>query len=100
MAWTLDQSPSCGLRSQSAWMILISSRMLRDMKGSPRSKNNARQVLGAFYKYAKERGWVTRDHDVVELVDQDGAAGIGVVLMADRTGGFGGLGIWGANAVS
>jgi len=41
---------------------------LRNMSGSPRSKNNARQVLGAFYKYAKERGWVTRDHDVVELV--------------------------------
>ena len=41
---------------------------LREMKGSPRSKNNARQVLGAFYKYAKERGWVARDHDVVGLV--------------------------------
>lgn len=41
---------------------------LRNMSGSPRSKNNARQVLGAFYKYAKERGWVTRDHDVVGLV--------------------------------
>lgn len=41
---------------------------LREMKGSPRSKNNARQVLGAFYKFAKERGWVGRDHDVVGLV--------------------------------
>jgi hypothetical protein len=41
---------------------------LRSMDGSPRSKNNARQVLGALYKYAKERGWVTRDHDVVGLV--------------------------------
>jgi integrase len=41
---------------------------LRQMGGSPRSRNNARQVLGAFYKFAKERGWVPRDHDVVGLV--------------------------------
>ena len=38
------------------------------MKGSPRSKNNARQTLGAFFKFAKERGWVARDHDSIDLV--------------------------------
>lgn len=41
---------------------------LRNMKGSPRSKNNARATLGAFFKFAKERGWVARDHDGIDMV--------------------------------
>ena len=41
---------------------------LRGMEGSPRSKNNARQTLGAFFKFAKERGWLPRDHDSIGLV--------------------------------
>lgn len=41
---------------------------LRNMSGSPRSKNNARQTLGALFKFGKERGWLPRDHDGIGLV--------------------------------
>lgn len=41
---------------------------LRGLDVSPRSKNNARQTLGAFFKYCKERGWLPKDHDGISLV--------------------------------
>jgi integrase len=41
---------------------------LREMKVSGRSKNNARQAVGAFFKFCKERGWLPRDHEGIGLV--------------------------------
>lgn len=41
---------------------------LRNMDCSARSKNNARQTIGAFFKYGKERGWVTRDHEGISML--------------------------------
>jgi integrase len=41
---------------------------LRNMTGSQRSKNNARQTLGAFFKYARERGYLPKDHDGITMV--------------------------------
>lgn len=41
---------------------------LRNMDVSARTKNNARQVVGAFFKYCIERGWLPKDHDAVSLV--------------------------------
>ena len=35
---------------------------------NPRTKNNARATLGAFFKFCKERGWVARDHEGIEFV--------------------------------
>ncbi len=40
----------------------------RDLDVSPRSKNNARATVGAFLKFCKERGWLTRDHEGVAHV--------------------------------
>jgi integrase len=33
-----------------------------------RTKNNYRATLGAFFKFCKQRGWLTRDHEGIELV--------------------------------
>ncbi len=48
---------------------LVTTPMLteyfRGMEVSPRSKNNARATIGAFFKFCKENGWVTRDHEGV-----------------------------------
>jgi integrase len=35
---------------------------------SMRSRNNARQTLGAFFRFCKERGWLPRDHEGIELL--------------------------------
>jgi len=35
-----------------------------------RSRNNARQTLGAFFKYCRERGWLPKDHDGIAQVPQ------------------------------
>jgi len=41
---------------------------LRNLDVGARSKNNARATIGAFFKFCKERGWLTRDHEGLELV--------------------------------
>lgn len=35
----------------------------RELPVSPRSKNNARATIGAFFKFCKENGWLPRDHE-------------------------------------
>jgi len=35
---------------------------------NPRTKNNARGTVGAFFKFCKERGWLQRDHEGIEFV--------------------------------
>jgi len=40
----------------------------RSMDVSARSKNNARATVGAFFKFGKERAWLPKDHDGIELV--------------------------------
>ena len=46
------------------------SDYFRDLDVSPRSKNNARATVGAFFKFCKERGWLPRDHEGVSLVQK------------------------------
>jgi len=41
---------------------------LRGLEVSPRAKNNVRACIGAFFKFCKERGWLPRDHDGIDLV--------------------------------
>ena len=55
----------CQLRSVTTSQL---ADFLRDMKGSARSKNNARQTIGAFFKYCRERGWLPKDHDGISMV--------------------------------
>jgi integrase len=55
----------CQVRSLTTSQI---ADFLRNMEVSGRSKNNARQTLGAFFKYCKERGWLAKDHDGISLV--------------------------------
>ena len=68
---------------------------LRGLGGAPRSRNNARLVVGLFFKYCKERGWVARDHDGVKLVPRFAERGEGevsvftVAEMADLMGASG-----------
>ena len=56
---------NCQVRSLSTAQV---GDYLRNLEVSARSKNNARQVLGAFFKFCKERGWLPKDHDGVALV--------------------------------
>lgn len=53
-------------------LTLVTTGMLtqyfRSLEVSPRSKNNARATLGAFFKFCKENGWVARDHEGVSQV--------------------------------
>lgn len=44
------------------------SDFLRDMKVSNRSKNNCRSALTAFYKFAKQQGWLPKDHEDLEFI--------------------------------
>jgi integrase len=50
---------------------------LRGLRVSNRSKDNCRQALGAFFKYCKERGWLSKDHEGIEYLPrfkhEDGA---------------------------
>ena len=55
----------CELRSVTTGQL---SDFLRNMEVSARSKNNARATIGAFIKFCKERGWLARDHDGIDLV--------------------------------
>ncbi len=43
-------------------------RRTRCAPADPRTKNNYRATLGAFFKFCKERGWLTRDHEGIEFV--------------------------------
>lgn len=51
---------------------LVTTNQLSDyflaLEVSARSKNNARATVGAFFKFCKERGWLTRDHEGVSQV--------------------------------
>ena len=61
----LAKSFHCQLRSVSTGQL---ADFLRNMEVSARSKNNSRATIGAFIKFCKERGWLPRDHDGIELV--------------------------------
>ncbi|MBU6399248.1 MAG: site-specific integrase [Verrucomicrobia bacterium] len=54
------------LRNVRHWPVEVKAGSV--MEGLPRSKNNARQTLGAFLKFARERGWLPRDHEGIALV--------------------------------
>ena len=53
-------------------LTLVTTGMLteyfRSLEVSPRSKNNARATVGAFFKFCKENGWLPRDHEGVSQV--------------------------------
>lgn len=61
----LAEAFRCPLRSVTTSQL---GDFLREMEVSARSKNNARQTIGAFFKYCKERGWLPKDHDGIALV--------------------------------
>ena len=55
----------CQLRSVTTGQL---GDFFRNMDVSARSRNNARATVGAFFKFGKERGWLSKDHDGIELV--------------------------------
>ena len=55
----------CQLRTATSGQL---SDYFREMCVSPRSKNNARGTVGAFFKFCKERGWLPKDHDGISLI--------------------------------
>lgn len=57
----------CQLRSVATGQL---SDYFRDMDASPRSKNNARATVGAFFTFCKERGWLPRDHEGISMVQK------------------------------
>jgi integrase len=59
------ESFNCQLRAVTTGQL---ADYLRNQKVSARSKNNARATIGAFFKFCKERGWLPRDHEGIELV--------------------------------
>ena len=61
----LSDAFQCQLRSVTTSQL---ADFFRDMQVSGRSKNNARQTVGAFFKYCKERGWLPKDHDGISMV--------------------------------
>ena len=61
----LKKSFNCQVRAVTTGQL---ADYLRELKVSARSKNNARATIGAFFKFCKERGWLPRDHDGIELV--------------------------------
>lgn len=61
----LKESFNCQVRAVTSGQL---ADYLRDLKVSARSKNNARATVGAFLKFCKERGWLPRDHEGIELV--------------------------------
>ena len=62
-AITTSQVSDC-LRDLSVGTAEKNTRRLAD----PRTKNNYRATLGAFFKFAKERGWIPRDHEGISFV--------------------------------
>ena len=61
----LKKSFNCPLKTITSGQI---GDYLRDLDVGARSKNNARSTIGAFFKFCKERGWIPRDHEGIELV--------------------------------
>ena len=61
----IKEAFQCPLRSISSAQI---GDYIRSLDVSPRSKNNTRATIGAFFKFCKQKGWLFRDHDGVELV--------------------------------
>ena len=61
----LKESFNCQLRAMTTGQL---ADFLRKRDVSARSKNNARATIGAFFKFCKERGWLPRDHEGIELV--------------------------------
>jgi hypothetical protein len=61
----LAETFHCQLRSLTTSQL---ADFLRNMDCSARSKNNARQTVGAFFKHCKERGWLPKDHDGISMV--------------------------------
>lgn len=61
----LKESFNCQLRAVTTGQL---ADYLRNRDVSARSKNNARATIGAFFKFCKERGWLPRDHEGIELV--------------------------------
>jgi integrase len=55
----------CQLRSVTTSQL---ADFFRNKQVSGRSKNNARQTIGAFFKFCKERAWLPKDHDGVSMV--------------------------------
>ncbi len=63
----LKEKFHCQLRAVTTGQL---SDYFRDMDVSPRSKNNARATVGAFFTFCKERGWLARDHEGVSMVQK------------------------------
>lgn len=63
----LKEKFHCQLRAVTTGQL---SDYFRDLDVSPRSKNNARATVGAFFTYCKERGWLPRDHEGISLVQK------------------------------
>jgi len=61
----LKESFNCQLRAVTTGQL---ADYLRNQDVSSRSRNNARATIGAFFKFCKERGWLPRDHEGIELV--------------------------------
>ena len=61
----LKESFNCQLRAVTTGQL---ADYLRNQDVSARSKNNARATIGAVFKFCKERGWLPRDHEGIELV--------------------------------
>ncbi|MCX6896648.1 MAG: hypothetical protein NTZ16_14385 [Verrucomicrobia bacterium] len=61
----LKRSFCCQLRTVTSGQIADN---LRGLEVFPRSKNNAHATIGAFFKFCKERGWLSRDHEGLSLV--------------------------------
>ena len=59
------QSFNCQVRLLTTGQV---ADYLRSLEFTPRTKNNARTTIGAFFKFCKERGWLPRDHEGIELV--------------------------------
>jgi integrase len=58
----------------------VLSDYLRKMRGAARSRNNARQTIGAFFKFCRERGWLPRDHEGIELISKFKEAPKGITV--------------------
>ena len=61
----LAETFPCQLRSVTTSQL---GDFFRQRDVSARSRNNARTTTGAFFKFCKERGWLPKDHDGIELV--------------------------------
>ena len=63
----LKEKFHCQLRSVTTGQL---SDYFRDLKVSPRSKNNTRATVGAFFTFCKDRGWLPRDHEGISMVQK------------------------------